>query len=111
MKHKMRLHNGPFEKIKNKTKTVELRLYDEKRNLINIGDTIEFENRVTLEKINVKVIDIHVYENFEELYKHFDKISIGYDESEQAISNDMEQYYTKEEQDKYGVVGIEISLI
>lgn len=111
MKHKMRLHNGPFEKIKNKTKTVELRLYDEKRKLINVGDIIEFENRVTQEKINVEVIKIHIFKSFKELYQNFDKISIGYDAKEKSNPKDMEQYYTKEEQEKYGVVGIEISLI
>lgn len=31
MLHKMKLKKSPFDKIKNKTKTIELRLYDEKR--------------------------------------------------------------------------------
>ena len=34
MKHEMKLNNGPFEQIKNGTKTIELRLYDEKRKLL-----------------------------------------------------------------------------
>jgi ASC-1-like (ASCH) protein len=42
------------------------------------------------------------------LYKHFDKISLGYKEDEIANSKDMEEYYPKEEQEKYGVLGIEI---
>lgn len=33
MKHQMKLNNEPFESIKNGTKTIELRLYDEKRRL------------------------------------------------------------------------------
>ena len=111
MKHEMRLHNEPFELIKNKIKTIELRLNDEKRKLISVGDIIEFENRKTLEKIKVKVINLHKYENFEELYKDFDKISMGYKEHEEANPKDMELYYSKEEQEKYGVIGIEIKLI
>ena len=31
MTHEMRLHDEPFNLIKNGTKTIELRLYDEKR--------------------------------------------------------------------------------
>ncbi|MBB1548964.1 MAG: DUF3850 domain-containing protein [Clostridiales bacterium] len=31
MKHEMKLNNEPFERIKNGTKTIELRLNDEKR--------------------------------------------------------------------------------
>ena len=34
MKHEMKLNNGPFERIKNGTKTIELRLNDEKRQLL-----------------------------------------------------------------------------
>jgi len=111
MEHKMRLYNGPFEKMINGTKKVELRLYDEKRKLINVGDIIEFENRLTQEKINVKVVGVHIFNNFEELYQNYDKISIGYDEDEYADPCDMEEFYSKEEQAQYGVVGIEINLI
>ena len=109
--HEMRLHNSPFNLIKSGTKTIELRLNDEKRSLIKIGDKIEFTNRITEEKIVVEVIKLHRYDSFFELYKHFDKVSMGYDEDEEADPKDMEQYYSKEEQDKYGVLGIEIKLI
>lgn len=111
MKHEMKLHNQPFEKIKNGTKTIELRLNDEKRQLLKIKDIIEFTNRQTLEKILVEIEELHKYPSFEELYKHFDKISLGYNENEEANPKDMEEYYSKEEQDKYGVVGIQIKKI
>lgn len=107
----MRLHKGPFELIKNGSKTIELRLYDEKRQMINVGDTITFENRSDGDKIKVKVIALHKYLSFEELYKHFNKISMGYKEDEEADPKDMELYYSSEEQSKYGVVGIEMELI
>lgn len=110
MKHIMRLNNGPFESIKNGTKTIELRLNDEKRSLINKSDIIEFENRTTGEKLEVKVLKLHRYNSFEELYKHFDKVSLGYKHDEDANPLDMEIYYSKEEQDQYGVIGIEITL-
>lgn len=110
MKHIMRLNNGPFESIKNGIKTIELRLNDEKRSLINESDIIEFENRTTGEKLEVKVLRLHRYNSFEELYKHFDKVSLGYKPDEDANPLDMEIYYSKEEQDQYGVIGIEITL-
>ena len=52
MRHEMKLNNEPFEKIKNETKTVELRLNDEKRQLLRVKDLIEFTNRNTNEKIS-----------------------------------------------------------
>ena len=111
MIHNMRLHNSPFELIKSGTKTIELRLNDEKRRLINIGDIIIFENRTTNEQIRVKVVNLHKYDSFEKLYKHFDKVSLGYAKDEDANYKDMEKYYSSSEQEKYGVVGIEIKLI
>lgn len=108
MKHEMKLNNEPFECIKNGTKTIELRLNDEKRKLLTVGDYIEFTNRVTNEKLLVEVIDLFKYNSFEELYKHFNKIEMGYSINEEANPKDMENYYSKEEKEKYGVLGIKI---
>lgn len=36
---------------------------------------------------------------------------MGYLEDEEASYLDMEEFYSKEEQDKYGVVGIEMKLL
>jgi len=110
MIHKMNLNNEPFNSIKNGYKTIEMRLYDEKRRLINDGDIIEFTNRITNEKINVEVIKLHLFNDFEELYNNFDKVSLGYNKTEKASPNDMNKYYSKEEQQNYGVVGIEIKV-
>lgn len=111
MKHEMKLNNEPFECIKNGTKTIELRLNDEKRKLLTVGDYIEFTNRATNEKLLVEVIDLFKYNSFEELYKHFNKIEMGYSINEEANPKDMENYYSKEEQEKYGVLGIKIKKI
>lgn len=111
MKHKMKLNDDPFNRISHGSKTLELRLNDEKRQLLNINDTIEFTNRKTSEKIEVKIQNLYHYQSFDELYKHHDKISMGYDEDDIADSKDMDQYYSKEEQEKYGVLAIEIKKI
>lgn len=104
----MKLNNDPFIKIKDGTKTVELRLNDEKRRLLNVGDVICFTNNSTLEKLEVLVENLHSYDNFEELYKHFDKVSMGYNDKDVADYRDMLEYYSSDEQSKYGVLGIKI---
>ena len=106
--HKMNLQDIPFKLIDDGTKTIEMRLYDEKRRLINKGDIIEFNNDNTDVIINTEVVDLHIYSSFFELYNAFDKISLGYREEENANPRDMEQYYSVDEQTKYGVLGIEI---
>lgn len=108
MKHEMKLNNDPFIKIKDGTKTVELRLNDEKRRLLNVGDVICFTNNSTLEKLEVLVENLHSYDNFEELYKHFDKVSMGYNDTDVPDYRDMLEYYSSDEQSKYGVLGIKI---
>ena len=108
MKHTMRLHNEPFQLIKMGKKTVELRLNDEKRQLIKVSDEIEFINRENQDVIVTKVVKLHNYPTFKELYKHFNKEQLGYLQTEEKNPVDMEKYYTIAEQEKYGVLGIEI---
>ena len=86
-------------------------MYDEKRQKILKDNYIQFVNTDNKETLNVKVKKIYRYKNFEQLYKEFDKISIGYKEDEIANYKDMEQYYTIEDIKKYGVAAIEIELL
>ena len=108
MIHKMNLWNESFDKIKNKTKTIEMRLCDEKRSIICIGDIIEFTNTKSNEICECAVINLYKYKNFDELYKHHNKIAIGYEDKEIADPNDMLAYYSAEKIEQYGVLGIEI---
>ena len=59
----------------------------------------------------VEVERLYKYSSFEELYKYFDKIAMGYDENDIANPKDMEKYYSKEEQNKYGGVAIKIKVV
>ena len=109
--HYMNLHNDPFIKIKDKTKIIEMRLNDEKRQLLKIGDTIIFTNNITNDKISCEVIKLHHFDSFESLYNNFDKVLIGYNETDTADPNDMKLYYSQDLIKKYGVLGIEIKVI
>ena len=111
MEYKMKLQNRPFEMIKSGIKTIEMRLNDEKRQLLRIGDFIEFTNIDNLEILKVIIEDIQVYNSFIELYNNYSKESLGYLPDEDANSSDMELYYSKEEQDKYGVMAIKVRVL
>ena len=112
MIHNMKLHPSPFEKIKSGEKTIELRLYDEKRQQINAGAQIVFTNTATGETLKTRVVKLHRFDSFEELYKALPLLQCGYtpEDIDRAHPADMEQYYSLEEQQKYGVVGIELVL-
>lgn len=112
MKHFMKLLQQPFEQISSGRKTIELRLYDEKRQLVKIGDEIEFTNLSREdEKITVEVTAMHRFDSFEELYSSLPLSECGYAPSDTPSHTDMEKIYPKEKQEKYGVVGIEIKLV
>lgn len=110
MLHEMRLYQEPFDKIKSGNKSVEMRLNDKKRRLLNVGDIIIFTNTITGETIETEIIALHKFENFEQLYNAFDKELLGYSKAEKAIYEDMLEYYSKENIEKYGTLGIEIKL-
>ena len=111
MTHELHLNDGPFQSIKAGTKTIEMRLFDEKRSKYNIGDVLVFENRSTGEILKSKIIDLHRFDSFVDIYAKFNKVNLGYATDEKADPNDMEAYYPIEEQQKYGVVGIEIEVM
>ncbi len=108
---RMHLDDEYFRKIKEGTKTIEVRLNDEKRRELKVGDIITFDNRSSDEKLEARVTNLYVYKNFEELYKHHDKISLVYNEDEIASPSDMRMFYSFEDTIKYGVVAIEIEVI
>ena len=108
MTHYMKLNGLPFEKIKDGSKTIELRLYDEKRQKIKVGDKICFSCKADTVTATVKAL--HIFRNFEELYAvlPLDKCGYASDELEAASPDDMLLYYSAEQIEKYGAFGIEI---
>ncbi len=110
--HKMKLHSAPFQKIKSGVKTIELRLNDEKRRKIKLGDTIVFTNTSNGDKLSATVVKLHRFDSFEELYSALPLLKCGYtdEDIDTAQASDMNDYYSTAEQKQYGVVGIEIQL-
>ncbi len=108
----MRLNAEPFSQIKRGEKTVEVRLYDEKRRTITVGQRIRFRHAENENKqLTARVIALHTFDTFAKLFasQQFEKCGfIGYT-NEEAV-NCMYKFYTPEEESKWGVVGIEILL-
>ena len=114
MTHHMNLNPQPFSMIANGTKTIELRLLDEKRSLISVGDTLIFTNTAdNIRTLTCKVKALHRFANFAELYRSLPLDKCGYLPKELAAAapEDMQAYYSSEKQKQYGVVGIELELI
>lgn len=110
MIHYMNLVPSAFRKIADGSKTIELRLNDEKRQQINVGDTIIFNNISAKDIIRAQVVRLHKFSDFKKLYNALPLEKCGYTvaELDTAHYTDMEQYYTKEQIKKYGALGIEL---
>ena len=108
--HYMSLHSKPFERIKSGEKVDELRLNDEKRQQIKVGDHIMFSKRSELvEKIEVEVIALTPYKNFNDLYDGLKDRYSKWSKADFVIG--MHEYYSPEDEVKYGALEIGIRLI
>ena len=113
MIHEMKLQPEYFNFILNGTKRIEIRLNDEKRQKIKLGDKIKFLKEPDLtESFEAKVVELLKYDSFETLFKDYD-ISILSDKSmtKEELKFTLEKFYSKEKQQQYGVLGIRIELI
>lgn len=113
MIHKMKLQSKYFDFMFRGTKRIEIRLNDEKRQLIKIGDIIEFERFSELnDSFKTRVVELIRYNNFDELVKDFD-ISILADKSmtKSELINELIQFYSEEKQQKYEILAIRIELM
>ena len=110
----MKLLENPYERISSGKKTIEIRLYDEKRQELNVGDIIEFSKLPDLEdKVKVKIIALLRYESFRNLVNDFGMEYYGYpkDHSTDEFVNSIYTIYSKEKEQQHGVLGIKIRLL
>ncbi|USG99487.1 ASCH domain-containing protein [Thermococcus argininiproducens] len=107
MEWEMGLQEEYLRLIKEGKKKIEGRLYDEKRRQVKPGDTIIFEG-----KLRVKVKALRVYPSFREMLSEegVENVLPGVKTIEEGVQI-YRQFYTEEEEKKYGVVAIEIESI
>ena len=109
----MKLNDTPFSQLKSGEKTVELRLADEKRSRIRVGDIITFARRAAVqETLCARVVALHRAAGFAALFAMplFEKCGWGRMSPDEAVA-EMRQYYSEAEEAQYGALGIEIELL
>lgn len=113
MHHEMSLRPGPFGMIADGRKRYELRLLDEKRRMIAVGDTITFTCTADERRLPVRVISLQTFADFGALYASIPLTECGYTTENVASADprDMEKYYPPEKQACYGVLAIGVERI
>lgn len=113
MVFEMKLNDEPFRKIKSGSKTIELRLYDEKRRSLKLGDYIIF-SRVSNpdDKIAVKVKGLYRSNSFRELFEDItlEKCGNSGEMTVEEVVTRLREYYSEKDELRYGVLGIKMEL-
>jgi len=108
--HQLKLATEPFNAIISGNKTIESRLYDTKRQKIQIGDRIIFTNRDNSEQtVTTEVVGLLRYATFCDLFSHNNPRKFGGDNVE-WLENQISEFYSIEDQKIYGVIGIEFKV-
>lgn len=106
----MKLATEPYNRIVSGKKVIESRLFDEKRKQISIGDTIEFsENDKPENVVRAIVTGLLRYGTFKELFADHEPSLFG-EESRDFLLNQIKEFYSDEDELKYGVVGIRLQV-
>lgn len=111
MRYEMHLNLQPFNQIVEGRKTIEVRLNDSKRKVLNIGDEILFINRENRDKTVLKtIIDLRLYPTFAEMANNEDCVACGFNKgyTAQEVVDCYYTFYNKEDENKFGVVAIEL---
>ena len=108
--HLMHLDYQIFEATRRGEKILEVRLNDEKRRKIKVGDIIQFERAGDGLTIQVFVAAVRMYENLADLVAHEDLSKAGGIYKDQKDwKTCLQKYYSQEKQNLYGVVVFELS--
>lgn len=106
----MGLYGDYFNSIKKGKKKVEVRLNDEKRRRIKVGDTIEFIKVPEQdETMKVQVIELREYDTFREMYEDipFEDFD-GEGWTMQEMVDGTYEIYTQEQEKEWGTLAIKI---
>lgn len=108
MEHRMRLVSKYFNAMKRENKNIEIRLNDLKRQLINKGDYIYFEEIDNKDNIiKTKVIDKKEFNSFEELIDNYDIKYLGATgDTKENLLSILNEIYSESEVKQYKALAI-----
>ncbi|MEM3364491.1 MAG: ASCH domain-containing protein [Candidatus Micrarchaeia archaeon] len=108
----MQLAAEPFEWVNAGQKIVEVRLFDEKRKKLALGDTIVFRSLDGNGVVRVRVRGLLRFDSFRDLfvfvpkeYLHHANLTV-----EEQVQR-MRRYYSEEEEKKFGILAIYFEVI
>lgn len=110
MQHEMHLEPPYFQAIKKGMKKIEIRLADEKRRKIKVGDHIQFNPlRGNETPLTVEVTSLRRFHSFKEMYHTMDRKDFGFSQvSIEEMLKETYAIYSSAAEEKWGVLAIGI---
>jgi len=109
----MHLDPRPFDLIKCGIKTVEIRLNDEKRRKIKVGDSVYFVRRSQRPQVlKVEVVALQSFASFDEVYSAYDSTALGFRGA--TLMEFLENYYaiySDEKEYEFGVLAMQVKVL
>jgi len=101
----MNLNKSAFARVRDGSKTIELRLLDEKRKLIKLDDVIEFSCESGGDKIQKRVVGLVNFRDFRDLIYSLPLELFGCESREVALA-EVNAIYSVDRQRGFSVLGI-----
>lgn len=113
MTHEIKIQPVYYEKIKAREKIYEVRLFDEKRKLYKIGDTLVIKKKPLLKEfITCTIVDIIHFNSFYKMAQCLPPTQVGFGNN--STPKDIEDvyhcFYTKDKEQQLGVIAIKLKL-
>lgn len=106
--HYLHLNPKSFEYIRSGVKTVENRLFDEKRKTYKVGDKVVFiSTSPERGRIKATIVGLHISTSFRSLFLNSTTIGKYSTGSIDELLKGVFRHYSEEDEKSYGVVGIE----
>ena len=114
MTHTIKVQPLYYEKIKSGEKIYEVRLFDEKRKLMHAGDTLIIKKEPLLnEEIVCQIENLVHFKTFSEMAGNLPLNLVGFDStcSVKDVTRIYYSFYSKQDEEKFGVVAIKLKLL
>ena len=103
----MHLESEIYNLVNNNIKDIEIRINDEKRRKLKIGDIITIANRSNNDTLMIRITNLEYFSSFNDCINNYDLKRLYNDEiTKEELLNLLYKFYTIEEEIKYGVVAI-----
>ena len=113
MNHVMKLRPTYFDMIADGTKIYEIRLNDEKRQLVQVGDIITFQREPELAQTCTTIVtELLHFDTFNQMASKLPLAKVGFaNMTPDEVVEIYHQFYTPENEQKYGVLAIKVENI